>query len=107
MTDKETIKALECCITTNRKYKCADCPYKKTLGFCIDKLNKDVIDLINRQQAEIERLRERNNTLTTENLNLRDIEKTYINLCVALTEPDKYINTLISAMAKVLREIRK
>ena len=52
MTDKEIIKALECCADI---YYCTDCPCKE---FCNDlgKLQKNALNLINRQQAEIERL---------------------------------------------------
>lgn len=48
-TDEEVIKALECC---NSHGKCEQCPY---FGKCKD-LEPDVLDLINRQKAEIERL---------------------------------------------------
>ena len=52
MTDKEIIKALECCADL---FDCTDCPCKE---FCGDlgKLQQNALDLINRQQAEIERL---------------------------------------------------
>ena len=70
LTDNEIIKALECCIKAEI---CDDC---KTLGcpayrkegcyyllrsdgdFISDELNKDALSLINRQKAEIERLKE-------------------------------------------------
>lgn len=62
MTDKEIIKALECCIANDNK--CPDCPIfgseicgKPALFF------KEVFDLINRQQAEIERLRDNNKAI--------------------------------------------
>lgn len=62
MTDNEIIKALECCARLNYvdgwSICKTDCPYKskcfeeeKGLNFL-----KDVLDLINRQRAEIERL---------------------------------------------------
>jgi predicted RNase H-like nuclease (RuvC/YqgF family) len=46
-TDEEVIKALECC--ASHLYACEDCHY---LGKC-RLLEKDAIDLINRQKAEI------------------------------------------------------
>ena len=64
MTDNEIIKALECCSTGETYADCEknDCPLYLgiTMG-CkyIDKENQlysDALDLINRQQAEIERL---------------------------------------------------
>ena len=51
MTDKEIIKALECC----RDYDCKNC----TVDDCKDPLHQ-AFDLINRQQAEIERLKKEN-----------------------------------------------
>lgn len=49
MTDNEIIKALRDCM-------CINCPYLDDLDkFCIEPVLKDVIDLINRKQAEIEK----------------------------------------------------
>lgn len=53
MTDEEIIKALECCCGTAHD-SCRNCPYDD-IG-CEDKLEKDALDLINRQKAEIEKL---------------------------------------------------
>ena len=53
MTDKEIIKALEHCSGNG---KCRDCSYYKFHAECLDILDKDVLALINRKQAEIERL---------------------------------------------------
>ena len=50
MTDKEVIKALECCI----KNGCDNCPFNR-LTHLSDCLNM-FLNLINRQKAEIERL---------------------------------------------------
>ena len=53
MTDNEIIKALETCILGD----CDVCNCKcGSVGDCRDTLNKHSLDLINRQQAEIERL---------------------------------------------------
>ena len=56
MTKKEIIQALECCSEEN---KCQQCPYYNKGNFkCLNyKFFKDLLDLINRQQAEIERLK--------------------------------------------------
>ena len=51
MTDNEIIKALEYCINNNT---CKGCPYSGK--GCYIPLKKNSLDLINRQQAEIERL---------------------------------------------------
>jgi hypothetical protein len=55
MTDKEIIKALA--IHTNGTYNCTGCPYMPDRD-CSDKILTDSLNLINRQQAEIERLKD-------------------------------------------------
>ena len=57
MTDNEIIKALECC--TDESYEnCNECPYSTDTLSCERlKLLEDSLELINRQNAEIERLR--------------------------------------------------
>ena len=55
MTDKEIKKALECC-TVDRN--CKGCPlWECDISRCLETACKNAIDLINRQQAEIERLK--------------------------------------------------
>lgn len=51
MTDNEIIKALECC----GRESCNGCPYDKNCHQG-NPMIRDALDLINRQQAEIERL---------------------------------------------------
>ena len=61
ITEKEIIKALECCgnvITSS----CKECSYHSTYNAnCVRELMRNALDLINRQQAEIERLQTENN----------------------------------------------
>lgn len=52
MTDNEIIKAVECCIGNTR---CGECPMFRTPN-CMNRVFGYVCDLINRQNAEIERL---------------------------------------------------
>ena len=55
MTDEQIIKALECCI----KHDCDECcliDYSNDADVCQTKHMKETLDLINRQQAEIEKL---------------------------------------------------
>ena len=59
MTDNDVIKALECCNQDSSK-GCFRCPYRQYSPACLEKRNADTIDLINRQQVEIERLRKDN-----------------------------------------------
>lgn len=55
MTDQEIKKALECCVNWGSTTSCADCPLCNTGCIHFSKL-KETLALINRQQAEIERL---------------------------------------------------
>lgn len=64
-TDKDIIRALECC---NVETDCKRCPlYKEHSANCIDIACKNALDLITRQQAEIERLKAYNENLQTAN----------------------------------------
>lgn len=63
MTDKEIIKALECC----RKGKCRECCMDEeylSINECTTELAKAALNLIQRQQAEIEKLQEENRVLS-------------------------------------------
>ena len=57
LTDNEIIKALESCPSDSVTHDCSMCPYKENV-FCFELLGKDVLKIINRQKAEIERLAE-------------------------------------------------
>ncbi|MBE7053456.1 MAG: hypothetical protein E7391_04185 [Ruminococcaceae bacterium] len=62
MKDNEIIKALECC----RDCKCKECPcYNKETGGCKEIDEQDILDLINREKEEIERLQSDNVKLHT------------------------------------------
>lgn len=54
MTDNEIIKALECC--TNSSLWCGDCPASDYENNTCNLEKRDILDLINRQKTEIERL---------------------------------------------------
>lgn len=58
MTDNEIIKALEC--LTGEPKLCKDCPYNNTerYPFCREGCAKDALDLIQRQQERIKRLKD-------------------------------------------------
>ena len=65
MTDKEIIKASECCYRKGGT-PCRDCPFNE-FEDCNDVLMADyVFNLINRQQEEIERLKEQPYTFQIE-----------------------------------------
>ena len=66
MTDKEIIKALECCANL---VECSECPYG-SITVCHEEKDKDVLDLINRQQAEIENYSHNIKNLAAANMEL-------------------------------------
>ena len=57
MTDNEIIKALECCTEGE---DCTHCPLIKEIPYCSDDIMVGALNLIKRQQAEIERLNSAN-----------------------------------------------
>ena len=56
MTDNDIVKALECCIGDTDGKDCFGCPLYE-IDDCQAHLNLAALDLINSQQAEIERLK--------------------------------------------------
>lgn len=60
MTDAEIKKALVWHL--NDETHCSGCPYEEhsVTHYCVDMVIQDALDLINRQQAEIERLKDEN-----------------------------------------------
>ena len=75
MTDNEIIKALECC--GKNPPICIECSYKGKCNRkdCYDYLKGDALTLIHRQQAEIERLGEKNKRLFAENVSITHSSK--------------------------------
>ena len=69
MTDNEIIKALEC--LKGYALKCKDCLYSSKYAFphCQQKVASDAHALINRQKAEIERLKMDNAQLQSNIIN--------------------------------------
>ena len=65
MTDNEIIKGLECC----RGVGCKSCPFNVNNAICISYLIEDVLDLINRQKGEIERLKKYNTDVAFKHYN--------------------------------------
>lgn len=58
MTDKEIKKALECC---SQEWKCKYCPLEPEYPDCSTILTKNALKLIERQQKEIDDLKNLNN----------------------------------------------
>ena len=109
MTDKEIIKALECCISDEN---CENCPlhHKKIENACVltvVEFYKEILALINRQQAEIERL---NIRLRKERHQFDDLGKMYSEIRAEaikefaediireFPEAEFYINNLVKEM---------
>ena len=71
MNDNEIIKALECCGNIVDS-TCKGCVYHETYNAsCVVRLMRDALDLINRQKAEIERLKHRKTELQIRNQELQ------------------------------------
>lgn len=68
MTDNEIIKALECCKDSESCADCYECPYAECANTngCLGELIADTINLINRQQTEIDILIRKKETLRDE-----------------------------------------
>lgn len=75
LTDSEIVKALECCASSEVE-ECKNCPYVEGYPYCDGPMERDVLDLINRLQAEIERLQNRVDEYNIQVANQREqIEK--------------------------------
>ena len=55
MTDNKIIKALECCTEDE---DCTHCPSIKEMPYCSNDIMVGALNLINRQQTEVEKLKE-------------------------------------------------
>ena len=66
MEDRDIIKALECC-SSKKVNACDDCPFHAQCYNNDEFIEKEAIDLINRQKAEIERFKEECSCLGCEN----------------------------------------
>lgn len=114
MTDQDIIKALECC-TPNDVCCCEDCAYypeKYNTAGCINELMTNVLDLINRQQAEIESLKIANEPLTTFNVEaqaeIKKLERVISHLeGVWESTPDKISRSNQRVCGKVERRSQK
>lgn len=80
MTDNEIKKALECCMESD----CHNCPYDYFT--CDQHQFSDLLDLINRQQAEIERLKLKNGLMNSE----RKFRKISAEILIARTKAKAY-----------------
>ena len=123
MTDEQIIKAYERCFTLGfDESTCYECPFYTATAKCTEDLRDSVLDLINRQKAEIERLKKNIdglNIFTTNHMKvirlqaikefaerLKEIIYTHENRVdvegiVLLTRIDNSIDNLVKEMTEV------
>ena len=104
MTDKDIIKALECCTTNGAS--CKDCPaFVKVERSNCKKYFRGALALINRQQAEIERLKAKcENTQIGYNFaedEIKNLKKDKYKLQKALNQSEDY---RVIAKAEAVKE---
>lgn len=93
MTDNDVIKGLEC--LRGKEMLCVSCPYFRAKGLkCRMQVANDVLDLINRQKAEIERLKSYKNLY-------EDSKAEYLETIKAIKN---YKAEVIKAFAERLKE---
>ena len=83
MTGEQIIKALECCENNT----CFGCPFYVDIGFKCKGADAQLIDLVNRQQAEIDRLQ--NDLVIWKDIAYREtsyVEKARVEAIKELTE---------------------
>ena len=113
MTDKEIIKALKCCIKSTHFGECFEnkCPMASEKGCKVGKetLYPYALDLINRQQAEIERLRSMNQAKLDMIHDLRaEVEKLTVNmnaLGLGMKREKERADTAIKEFAERVKDI--
>ena len=74
MTDIMIIAALTACHKGNGESECEKCPYVVTRG-CMDILGEDALDLIKRQQIEIEKVKSEAVREFAEKLKVEDFDR--------------------------------
>lgn len=86
MTDEELIRVLELCCTQDGSIPCYDCPcWDDGVQKCEGLNHADLLGLINRQQAEIEKLKSKNEILSH---NADNAFQEGLNECRELFEPE-------------------
>ena len=110
MTDEQIIKALDCC-HSELGNMCSICPlFDPDNDYCEDELHKNALNLINRQKAELERLKKNidgRNIFTTNHMKViwvqamkefaEELEYFVLNEDIEVVEPkckdyESYIN---------------
>jgi chromosome segregation ATPase len=103
MTDKEIIQALEYCI--NPTSDCENCPYYKN-DECFDVAKGDALNLIVRQQAEIENYSHNIRMLTAGNLQLQARIKELKKEREVLVEDIHNLSDQVNEQLEEIEEVR-
>jgi hypothetical protein len=94
MTDNEIIKALECC-SSQKVNACDDCPFYERCYNNDEFIEKEAIDLINRQKAEIDRQKDHIELLEIEKQAIKkDSEKSRTAAMEVIKKQDAEIERL-------------
>jgi FtsZ-binding cell division protein ZapB len=105
MIDVEIIKALECC----KNGQCADCPRIYTpyeIFRCKEDLISNALDLINRQKAEIERLREENNQFADIGKMYSEIKAEAIKEYIEKLKSKAYLENGVTGFQEMVVDVR-
>lgn len=110
MTDKEIIKALECCSMFDSYEACKNCPNYEcdTEKGCVAELCGNALNLINQQQAEIEKLKGNRHCSTCKYSDLRADQQPCI-ICAGHNkyEPSLKQNNIKTEAYKEFAELSK
>ena len=102
MTDNEIIKALEYCFTNDfGKSNCNKCMFYTATAKCMDDMQNAVIDLINRQKAEIEELKAK---IIADDKLLNDRVQEAVNFVSKANQ--KYVDALEKAFNDKVAELK-
>lgn len=96
MTDNKIIQALECCSYATSNRDCEKCPYYPDEE-CVKKQCTDILDLINRQKAEIGILIRKKNDLQDE---ITELQAENERLKGDLAFREKQLDNLVKEMTE-------
>lgn len=109
MTDNEIIKALEYCFTNDwNRTKCDKCAFYTGTTQCVEDLKSASIDLINHQQAEIERLKSAKSEAVKEFAEeLKERDGYYNHIFDDCSNTEFYSSNYVKGRQEKSREIRE
>lgn len=101
LTDAEVVKALECCIAKENceEVSCENCPLERTLE-CKEVLFQNILELINRKDAEIEVLKKIQQKVLSEQGSYTTNDRTVCDDCERL-----WLDSLLKAKSEAYKEL--